>query len=286
MADNLKVSVFVTVGNERYAPDERGDAWREAIRSYEAIANEVIIVSGNLNWNPDMTEFTKSRIVYMDWPWEWSWEELPKHLNLGLSECKGEWAIRCDIDYIFHEDDMKSIRAHLAKHWGAPFCSLSKRQFVFTDAYYEKGQVPIAINRTLTTRGLMFGNATNIRTDLCYPIWKVSENERGIPEGIYNENECARISAPVYVYDYSFKTKEQTREEFHRFARAYYRYFGDYKLGRTEEDSWQIFVNGMKEKREKCIHKMEGIDSHPKFIRERLRKLTPDEFAYNGWGII
>ena len=93
------ISIIVTVGNERQGPEERGDVWREAINCYEDLADEVIIVSGNKNFKH---KTKKTRTIFLEWPWIWDWVELPKHLNAGLERAEGEFVIRCDIDYFFH----------------------------------------------------------------------------------------------------------------------------------------------------------------------------------------
>jgi len=47
----------------------------------------------------------KVKYIWEPWPYEWNWVELPKHLNIGLAECTGDWVLKLDIDQFIHEDD-------------------------------------------------------------------------------------------------------------------------------------------------------------------------------------
>lgn len=280
----MKLSIITTIGNEKFNVDERRDAYREALHSYEELADEVIIVNGGKSdYIDSICSLAPHKFVAIDmtWPYEWSWEELPKHLNAGLEEASGDWVIKCDIDYIFHEKDMAEIRRRLEKTI-APIATFQKYSFITKDRFYEKGGIPIAINKGRYGMKYQFGQAINTDTDLCYPI-RVENAKDGVPYGYYDENEHTKLGMPFYNYDYSFKTKEVALEEFWRFAKAYQRYFGVWKFGDTKEKSSEVFLNMMRGRLKKSTH---TNFSHPKYIKDRIESATYDEFIYDGWGLL
>ena len=70
-------------------PEERNDPWEEALNCYKDFADEVI--------------------VGKDWPEEFLWDHIGKTFQQGL-QTNGDWAIRMDLDYFFHENDMSYIK--------------------------------------------------------------------------------------------------------------------------------------------------------------------------------
>ena len=76
----MKISIFTTMTN----PEERMDPWKEAIDCYEDFADEIITTG-------------------QDWPEEFNWDHIGKTFDEGLKKSSGDWAIRMDLDYFFHE---------------------------------------------------------------------------------------------------------------------------------------------------------------------------------------
>ena len=83
----MKLSIFTSMTD----PEERNDPWKEALRSYEDIADEVITVGQN--WPPG----------------EFEWKYIGEVFQEGHDICTGDWVMRMDIDYILHEKDMDYI---------------------------------------------------------------------------------------------------------------------------------------------------------------------------------
>lgn len=281
----MKISIFTTIGNERIGPDRRGDCYLEALESYCDLADEVVIVNGGSKI--DTFPSLKIKQVFCPWPWEWSWEQLPKAMNFGLDSCTGDWVIRCDIDYIFHENDIPTIRKMLDASPLSIVATFQKFSFVLKDMFYQKGGLPIAINALATGPMYGFGQATNTETDLCYPIRITGENEKGIPTGEYEPEKFSKLGLPVFNYDYTFKTKEATSTEFYRFSKAYHRYFGSWRFGETEKKAFGVFIDMMKGRLSKCVYTIgdKGY-SHPKYIKRAINEVTPEMFGYNGWGLL
>ena len=63
---------------------------------YEDLADEVIVVGE-------------------DWPDTFSWPYIGQTFQKGLEKSTGDWAIRMDLDYFFHEKDFEYIRKFLTK---------------------------------------------------------------------------------------------------------------------------------------------------------------------------
>lgn len=272
-------------------PDHYKYAWREALESFLALADEVIVVYGDendgealKNWNSD-----RLRGVFLPWPEEWHWAELPKHLNAGLRECKGEWALKMDIDYILHEKDIPTLRYALenkAKNYAV--ASMMKCNVINRHGFYRKTDIPFAINKGVVGDTIQYGIPVEGGGDWCYPVYNIKEHKEfegtdaKVPVGnSINQAMICRTGVDIYDYDYFFRDKETAKKEFARFARSYNRGIGP-AWGTTEEESWQVFLGMMKGRAKKDLLPL-AIESHPSFIQERVRTMTPDEFGYNNW---
>ena len=86
----MKISIFTTYTK----PEERCDPWEEAINCYESIADEVVITGKS-------------------WPKEFKWEYIGQTFQEGFEKTSGDWSIRMDIDYFFHEKISKILKIYL-----------------------------------------------------------------------------------------------------------------------------------------------------------------------------
>lgn len=287
----MTISILTTIGNEQFSGIDRQDPVYEAIDSYADLADEIVVVNGHHKSVRDkFLKIIGNRKVHIieylyRWPYIWNWRELPLHLNAGYGQCTGDWVIKCDIDYIFHEKNIDEIKRRLNRASGCDIATFQKFCFVTSNKYYEKGDIPIAINKRRTKNLYGFGEAINAETDLCYPIRIAGKNKQSIPKGYYSPHLHTKIGLPVYNYDYTFKDIETTKDEFFRFSAAYRRYFGYWKFGATKNKSFELFLNMMKSRFEKCPYKI-TIEDHPKYIQEKLKTITPEQFGYNGWNLL
>ncbi len=277
----MRVSCLVCVTN----PEERQDIWQESIASMIPWADEIVIVNGgkpilhklNANWRK------KIKMVDLPWPHEFSWDELPKHLNAGLKECTGNYVVRADIDYVF-KDCWKASLWELKLYGGKRIITAQKFSTTLVNKVYQKGPTPMIIN--MAYGDMCFGVAEGKYTDLCVPI--IQTGMRGdIPEGkMIEDRDIYRSHLEFMNYDYCFKTKEFTAKEFLRFSRAHKRYFGSTKWGSTEEESLQKFINMMNYRiNQKGGHIFDTPwQLHPTFIKEKVRDIKPEHFGHSGWG--
>ncbi len=278
----MKLSILTTITN----PEERQDPWKEAIACYKDLADEVVVVDGGAHSIPDpvvISEDGYKRVISF-WPSEWSFEELPKHLNKGLQQCTGDWVIKLDIDQFIHEKDFTEVRKRLEALY-SPVATFQKMSVYPRKRYIQKGEMIVAINRK-DFPNICFGDTDNgEKTDLCKPIFPTSKNVKGIPIGDLTTNaEAGRTGVSIWNFDYTFKTEEVSKMEFARFARAYKRYFGEGTWGNSNLESWNVFLKMMTARYNECNYRIEDSSVLPKYIRERYDNLRYDQFGFNGWG--
>jgi glycosyltransferase involved in cell wall biosynthesis len=287
----MKICIFTTITN----PKQYQYAYLEAIENYLAFADSVVVVDGKSSDGSvekirekfaKEIESDRLRIMEQEWPDDWDWSELPKHLNLGLDlACQlGDWAIKMDIDYFIHENDFDRIRERLFDYWVAkiPLVQVVKFNIVNRLKGFHKATVPIILNSALARQmNIKFGIPTNGKSDWCYPILVNGFDEKWqVPTGtLFPQGSIASIDCPVFNYDYFFKTKEVVFNDFNRFSRAYATAF-DWSWGKTKEESFKVFVRNMAGRI--GSHELLPVD-HPKFIANRILMMTSEQFGFNNW---
>ena len=185
-------------------PYERQDAYDEAIECFNELADEVIETGE-------------------DWPEEFEWTEISKQFQKGYDLAKGDWVIRADLDYFFHENDFWRIRDTLSRYNG-PAMSFWKYQFQLVDRYCIKSRPVIALNKG------KFGDRIKLNGggDLC---------QATLDGELLSSDMVLEMKVPLYNYDFSFKDENVIRKDFARFSRARYKTFGNYEWGGPDEKS-------------------------------------------------
>lgn len=282
-------------------PDYRQDPWRESIRQALEVFDEVIVIHGKKEDDELLSkEFAGQKRIswyYLDWPQpDWSYEELPRHLNLGLDKCRAygaDWAVKFDSDMLFHEKEKDKIRKALLalKYEGIMLASFEKYQFFKVDMGYEKGKLPIAVNLKFNT---CYGMDSGRYTDLCQPIvpdgkTKFNKAKYEIPKGpAIDPNKIKTTGLHVWNYDYSFKTEERSKELLFHFDRSHAKFWGAGYSGRKIEDitpdsAFNDYMALVQGRIKKCSHKFKTED-HPKYIQKRIAEIKPEEFGHSLWG--
>lgn len=279
----MKLSIVTTITN----PDKYQYAWREALKNYALLADEIIVVNGGEALNPGQIErqvAAKMVEILMPWPEQWHWRELPLHLNAGLAAATGDWVLKMDIDYLIRECEFSDLRDRLEKWQGDPaVVQLLKTVIMNRFQCYDKAILPICINKKHFGDSIKFGIAADKKTDWCYAIMAKGEDEFGVPMGLsVPENMMRGAGVRIYDYDYFFRTKEVARSEFWRFAQAYATAF-DQSWGETEERSWEVWQDQYRGRLKKFLMPI-SIEGHPEAIRERIKNMKPEEFGHSNWG--
>lgn len=283
----MKISIFTPLGNIGNTPDYWQYAWSEALESYSDFADEVVVV-----WGGDKGKcpfFDGVEVVEMPWEYDFSWETIAQHFNMGLDSCTGDWIIKMDIDYIIHEKDMPPLRAMLEKYYDENWmvCSFLKFTVMNQQRAYQKCDLPFIVRGDMTPI-IRFGIPTDDPSSAWgYPILSSGFDEkRGLPTGTtISNNMIRRTGIDIFNYDNTFRNKEITGKHFLRFSDARERAGFKREWGSTEEEALQKFIDMMWSRLKKTTgtYKPLNLDCHPKYIQERIKNLTPDLYGYNSW---
>lgn len=278
----MKLSIILLTAN----PTEKQYAWQESFRSYLAQADEVIVVDGG---SEDLiTPFPledKLKIIKKPDPAIWTWSEHAKNLNLALEKATGDWIIKADIDWVFHELFHKELRNKLGQ-LDTLVATMQKYTYYPRRRFVQKGQIPMIVNGKYKHL-IRFGKDPKTYTDLTYPItWKGEMDEEGVPLGkLITEKDWGKTGLKFWNFDYTFKTLENAKKLFLRSSISHKTYFGETAWGETEEKAFQVFMDNMRGKFCRSLDIIDGNDI-PKYIKERVATLTPEEFGYDGWGML
>lgn len=286
----MRLSVFTTVTS----PNLRGDNPTPALLSYKNLADEVVVVDGSMQgdnpdkkWMEELGHYTgidtdnemwhEPRIdkrVINEWPKEFVWPFFGQQFQRGFEACTGDWVIKTDLDYIFRENDFDNIRRTLEQNSDKPALSFWKYQFILPDRYNIKSRLVIAVNKARFGDRIKFDGGG----DLCQVTLD--------GEHLKADNTLeARI--PFYNYEKILKTKEQIAADQGRMERAWYRHFGEYQMGSdgTDESAYERWHEAQRGKFNKPQQQIK-LPAHPIYIQETIRNLKPENFGYNGFGLI
>lgn len=297
-----KISIFTTLGNIGNTPDYWQYAWREAIESYLDFADEVVVVNGGNTDHTNMNdwlyahrdrlqlELGKSyKIIEMPWKYDFSWETIAQHFNAGLEACTGDWIMKMDIDYIIHERDMAQLKDKMKRGWNAGFDLMSFMKFTVLnkDKAYEKIHIPFIIRKEKRDK-IKFGIPTDDPISAWgYPINVKGFDEKcGLPTGTsIPDNRIMSTSTRIYNYDNTFRNEKITGEHFLRFSNARVKAGFPRDWGGTEDEALIKFKSMMwsRLKKTETTYKPLKLEDHPKYIRERIKSLTPDLYGHSSW---
>lgn len=280
-----KLSAHVNITN----PLEMGYPYLESIKSFANLCDEVIVVDGGSNDGSlkKIKEISKVKIIEGEkWEYDFDWKVMPRNLQIGLEACTGDWAFKFDVDYIFHEDNVKKMKDEIAKaHLAA--IELEKVNSVLVSKFFSKNFYPFLINKKDFKKvSYGFGKTAGSTYGLSFlfPI-NIKETKNGINYGEFirmDNMRLHRINIPVYTYDFTFMTKKQVKEQRERFEGSLAKYKGHTR----ESGSKPAFAKFMKMMRIrlKLCNKEMKLEDHSRFIRERVKNIKPEMFGYNGWG--
>ena len=292
-----KISIFVTLGNIGNTPDEWQYAWREALKSYRDFADEIVVVYGGIEKEDDILgkspltglDTLVDQAIYLPWKYDFSWETIAQHFNAGLEACTGDWIMKMDIDYVIHERDMAELKARLEAYYKEKWwvCSFMKYTVLNQHKAYQKVHLPFII-RGDKKELIKFGIPEDDKTSAWgYPIMVNGFDEkRGLPTGTSIPDSMIRSTGiDIFNYDNTFRDKETTGKHFLRFSNAREKAGFPREWGSTEEEALQKFIDMMWSRLKKTSgsYKPLLLESHPKYVRDRIKSLTPDLYGYNSW---
>lgn len=258
------LSIFTTVTD----PLTRGDIVFEALTCYSELADEVVVIDGN----PDKEYLGTKKFEY-EWPKEFSWDLIGQQFQRGYEASTKDAVMHCDLDFIFHEKQYQAIReaCDLMVQADWPALAFIKHQIFTPDRYNLKSRLVIAVNKARYGDRIRFDSGG----DLAQPSL----------DGQYIDPlSVPQIRIPIWNYECLLKTKQQIKEDKGRFARAWQRTFGDYKLGGPDDESaynkWLEMVRGRYLKHTKKLK----LSDHPPVMIDTLKNLKPEQFGYDAFG--
>ena len=308
-----KISIFTTIGGGNLSPSERQDLYLEALESYLDFADEVVLVIGddenNREWIKNLPKDDKLKFIYKYWASEFDWKRIGKQFQFGYENCTGNYVIRADGDYFFHQDDFEDIRTFL-EGCDAPAALMAKKQILRVDKFRVKSLVPIALNKG------KYGDRIKLDKggDLCQPSLdgkeldgdklpiisrkepvvisgEVDERqlEKRLPSNIrhYEGDMLYTMNRGIHFWNYEciLRTKDVQAKEFHRFAKAWQRTFGDDPLGAESEiKALERFLEMQLGRFRRGGWTDLELNEHPKYIQETIKNLKPEQFGYSLWG--
>ena len=245
----MKISIFTTYTE----PELRNDPWKEALNCYEDFADEVVTTG-------------------KDWPYEFKWDLIGKTFQEGFEKSSGDWAIRMDIDYFFHENSIKKLRKLLKKYENYPGVVFPQYQFFTADRFQLKTRLCIALNKKKFPKIKLNGGG-----DLCLAT---------LNDDILPVNKLPNLSIPIFQYDSMFRTKEIISKDRARFARAWNSHFNNYinRGGPTEKEAYGEWFKQVSNKYQLHTNKI-NLDQHPIYIKNKLKNLSKDSFGYSAFGL-
>lgn len=299
----MKIGMFGILNN----PEYRQEPWRESIAQnllcFDSVAlvcvrQEDIDLIGQAF--VDDVRTGKLRMIQKDWPFpEWSYEQLPMHLNAALALCRDQgcdWGIKLDVDTVLHEKDAFEMREWVkrADKAGKYVATIEKYQFFMPTHCYEKGKVPLFIN---LKKAVAYGFDIERYTDLCQPInWDgkqravVNGKKYDIPLGrsLSDDKKGVIAGCHVWNYDYTFRTYERARELLYWIEKAHDKFWGKGYLHEsgdtiTPDSAMRDFLQ-LSTGRWQKMGKRTRIDEHPVHFQEILSRLTYQQFGYGLWG--
>lgn len=247
----ITIGIFTTVTN----PERRGDCHKPALTCYAEFADVLTVIDGADTW-----------------PQEFSWELIGQHFEKGYQATDSDWVLHMDLDFIIHEDDYNGVRQALTAYNDEKALSFWKYQFILPDRYNLKSRLVIAVNKTKFGDGIHFDSGG----DECQPSYYGQEiKPDSVPE--------ARIA--FWNYEKLTKTKDQIVDDVERMDRAYHRRFGKWLYsnnGVGAYEGWYHMAKGRFSKPQQPVR----LEDHPKVMQDIIKNLTPDQFGYNGFGLI
>lgn len=258
------LGIFTTLTD----PSRRGDCWIPAVQCYAELADKVVIINGGTEKFDNLP--SNVQVIDSEWTEEFDWTLIGKQFTKGYDSLDTSWVLYLDIDMLIHETDFSLIRRMFEDNPNIPAMSFWKYQFILPDRYNLKSRLVLAVNKKLLGDRVKFDSGG----DLCRPSIDGVE---------IDPSTTMEMRVPVYNYEKIKKTKEQVSDDVGRMERAYLRHFGHTQYGDGSDalTNWHEAQKGKLQKPQQKIL----LEEHPIYMREVIKKLKPDQFGYDGWGI-
>jgi len=289
------LSIFVPITK----PEQRQDPWREAIANFTEFADEVVIVCGDeSDLKLDFPNKDKIKLVYNKWRVD-DYLMYGEQYKLGFENTTGDFCIKADIDYFFHEDDWEDIRTSI-EEYDEDVLFIAKKQFILVDRFRVKALMPIVFKGSL--RGQVEFNLggdytwpqinSKIISDKSKAVCrkqfvmigdKVTDKmiKKRLPDKIEKNDQIFTMNRriPVYNYDMCFKDKETIGREFLKQSLSKFKKTGSH-WGLTKKDALDYFVKMQIGRLGQGFEKMD-LEKHPKHIKDKVKNIKENQLGFN-----
>jgi len=234
-------------------PIRRQDPIYPALKCYDDIADEIVVVNGNPENNGGLEYIDdKVKVVDGDWPFEFNFEIIGQHFQKGYEAATGDWVIKLDLDTFIHEDDIDRLKETLEHEKDKPAVCFLKMNWVKDDLFLPKARVIFAINKKKCGDHITW-DASTTKSKPAYDGQELRE-------------EKLNMAIPVINYHFAFKEKEQIMEDRYRFAKAWEKMTGSKAWQpQSPQASYEHFLDEIKDRYSKHKNNLKKIE-HPKYV--------------------
>ena len=265
----------------------------ESIRSIIPISDEIVMIFGKnepvINELNKMSE--KIRVVITEkWNYEWNYDVMTYHFDLGLRESNGDFCVKFDIDYIFKYNDINDLRNTLKNCSEYHKIYLPKYNYLDSNHWMVFSKGIYIINKSLLNKD------SGDKTEQYFIGNKNYVNEL-ISMIDLKTYTCSDNLVKVYNYDCTFMDYDTFYDKQLNWYRAYFSKWKklDY-FGLKEEDLYDkkrlvlFVINRTKDRILNAIQKnqivFDNFKKNPYFIKEKLLKLDKNQYGKNFFGLI
>lgn len=259
------IGTYILVQN----PKTNNYPYLETINCCLDFADEILLVDGGTNDGSfeKLPKDKRIKIMKREWPDNSDWNYLTQQYDFGLQNLSTDWRIKMDADYVFHEDDVKSIKQFLEQNQDKKIVSFEKCGFNLIDRYRVKTKVGLAVNKKLDPNIHWNSNDKYQSGDV------VLEEETWTPSGI-----------KVWVYDNCFKNKKNIGKVMNKFAKACWNKYGKNWGYESEKKALWFFIKLARTRIESYQQNIIRLEEHPKYIQEKIKNMNKKMLGFSLFG--
>ena len=239
----------------------------ECVNCMLDIFDEVLIVDGGTTDGSFdlLPKDNRIKIKQCLWAEDASWNFLTQQYDFGLQNLTTDWRVKIDADYIFHENDIDSIKKIFQEHQDEIGVCFEKSCFILSDRYRSKSKILLAVNYKLK------------------PDFHWNTNDELIADKLYDIGNTFKSGIRLYVYDRCFQTKENIGNVMQKLAIAAKEHGYNWGYG-TKQDAIDFIISSGISRVDSHQQSVLGLGEHPKYIQEKIKNMTDDMLGYSLFG--